>query len=151
MTNNTNASTFLRKALRGNAVFSGISGATFLIASGLVAVMLDAYDHIGKIHLVGANLPYVADSDRDEIAAEVRHDPPSALFAGSDGLAVIRKFVPAVRERIEPGGFLAMEIGREQGSQVAALLVEAGFDKVEVRDDLSGKPRFVFAPAPGTP
>jgi release factor glutamine methyltransferase len=56
-----------------------------------------------------------------------------------------------VRERIEPGGFLAMEIGREQGSQVAALLVEAGFDKVEVRDDLSGKPRFVFAPAPGTP
>ena len=56
MTNNTNASTFLRKALRGNAVFSGISGATFLIASGLVAVMLDAYDHIGKIHLVGANL-----------------------------------------------------------------------------------------------
>jgi release factor glutamine methyltransferase len=105
----------------------------------------------GRFHLVGANLPYVADSDRDEIAAEVRHDPPSALFAGSDGLAVIRKFVPAVRERIEPGGFLAMEIGREQGSQVAALLVEAGFDKVEVRDDLSGKPRFVFAPAPGTP
>ena len=56
MTRHTNASSFLRKALRWNAIFSGISGATFLIASGLVAVMLDAYDHIGKIHLVGANL-----------------------------------------------------------------------------------------------
>lgn len=95
MTNNTNASAFLRKALRGNAVFSGISGATFLIASGLVAVMLDAYDHIGKIHLVGANLLafsaflfYLA--SRDSIAKPIvlAVIAADALWVGGSWLAI---------------------------------------------------------------
>mgnify|MGYP002527597625 CR=1 FL=1 len=56
----------------------------------------------GRFHLVSANLPYVADSDRDEIGAEVRHDPPSALFAGSDGRSEERRVGKECRSRWSP-------------------------------------------------
>lgn len=102
----------------------------------------------GSFHLIAANLPYVAESDRASLSSEVQHDPPSALFAGSDGLDVIRRFVPEVLGHLSPGGLLAMEIGYDQGEQVVALVNEAGLQDGRVVQDLSGNPRFVFALAP---
>jgi len=49
--------------------------------------------------LIVANLPYVAERDRDELAPEVRHDPPLALFGGEDGLEVLRRFLPGAARR----------------------------------------------------
>jgi len=105
----------------------------------------------GRFHLIVANLPYVPEIERDTLSTEVQHDPPDALFAGPDGLALIRRFVPEARHHLEPNGTLAMEIGCEQGSQVTPLLSEAGFGAVHLENDLSGAPRFVFAQPPAPP
>jgi len=95
MANKPDNASFLRKALRANAIFSGISGATFLIASGLVAVMLDAYDHIGRIHLVGASLVafsgflfYLASRDSIAEPVVIAVIAADALWVGGSWLAI---------------------------------------------------------------
>jgi methylase of polypeptide subunit release factors len=44
----------------------------------------------------------------------------------------------------EPPGALVLEIGAGQASRVTDLVVEAGFDRVETRQDLAGIDRVVI-------
>ena len=102
----------------------------------------------GKYHLILANLPYVSQAEKDALAREVAHDPATALFGGNDGLDILRRFIPAVKDHLSPSGWLVLEIGSTQGPEVVALAQSAGLNAVRLEDDLSGKPRFVFAQAP---
>jgi len=95
-----------------------------------------------------ANLPYVAEGDRESMAKEVLHDPALALFSGADGLDLIRRFIPESFEKLKPGGWVVMEIGHDQAQKVQSLLEASGFTEVEVKSDLSGIPRFPFAKKP---
>lgn len=86
-----------------------------------------------------SNPPYVADGERATLAPEiVRHEPAGALFAGSDGLDVIRRLVPAAAGALVAGGLLAIEHGAGQAGAVAALLAGAGFEEVHALRDLGG-------------
>jgi release factor glutamine methyltransferase len=97
----------------------------------------DLFD--GPFDAVLSNPPYVADGD--ELPPDVaRHEPPGALFAGPDGLAVIRRLVDRIREHAVP--FAAIEVGMGQAPAVAALL--EGYD-VEPLRDLAGIERVVVA------
>ncbi|HMD56150.1 MAG TPA: peptide chain release factor N(5)-glutamine methyltransferase [Solirubrobacteraceae bacterium] len=92
-----------------------------------------------------ANLPYVAERERAELAPEiVRHEPPEALFAGEDGLAAIRALADQVagRARVK---LLALEHGAGQGSAVRELARSAGFTLVQGRRDLAGIERVAIA------
>ena len=95
-----------------------------------------------------ANLPYVPELDRPSLSKEVLHDPALALFGGPDGLEVLARFIPAAFARLNPGGWVALEIGHDQASQVVALLQQSGFSDVTVKNDLSGVPRFPIARRP---
>lgn len=123
---------------RENATALEITNANFLLS--------DLFTNVGgNFDGIAANLPYVPESERSELTKEVMHDPALALFGGPDGLDVIRKFVPTAFERLKPGGWIALEIGHDQASQVAGFLQESGFTRVEVKNDLSGIPRFPIA------
>jgi len=89
-----------------------------------------------------ANLPYIPEGEREELSREVGYDPAVALFSGADGLEAIRRCVPAAFAALRTGGWLALEVGYNQGEAVADLMRAAGFSRVEVRSDLSGIPRF---------
>jgi release factor glutamine methyltransferase len=91
-----------------------------------------------------ANLPYVPEADRATLTREVMHDPALALFSGPDGLDLIRRFIPEAFHRLKPGGWLVLEIGHDQASQVAEILKASGFTDIEVKSDLSGVARFPF-------
>ena len=85
-----------------------------------------------------ANPPYVADGERSSLAPEIlRHEPPQALFAGADGLDVIRRIAAqlAARERV---ALLAIEIGHGQADAVASLLADSGFPRLCFEVDLGG-------------
>jgi release factor glutamine methyltransferase len=99
----------------------------------------------GNFSLIVANLPYVPEKDRAQLAPELAHDPAAALFSGADGLDLIREFIPVATTRLTPGGLLAMEIGHDQGKTVAELLTVAGLTEVDIKADLSGVSRFPFA------
>lgn len=102
----------------------------------------------GHFDGIVANLPYVPETERPTLSREVLHDPSLALFGGLDGLDVIRRFVPDAFARMRPGAWLALEIGHDQASQVAALLEGSGFADVNVLTDLSGVDRFPTARRP---
>jgi release factor glutamine methyltransferase len=97
--------------------------------------------------LVVSNPPYVPDGDRAALQPEVRdYEPANALFAGPDGLAVIRRLIPAAEARLKTGGSLIFEIGAGQDAAVAELIAAApGLRMVGLRHDLQGIPRTVVA------
>jgi release factor glutamine methyltransferase len=99
--------------------------------------LLDAVD--GEIDAVLSNPPYVAEGSR--LAPDItRHEPPGALFAGIDGLDVVRRLVPQAAAR---AAFVALEIGQGQEDEVAALLRAAGLPDVALHRDLAGIERVV--------
>jgi release factor glutamine methyltransferase len=90
-----------------------------------------------------ANLPYVRAGA--VLAPEIaRWEPAGALFAGGDGLDLIRRLIAAVRTLDAAPALLALEIGPEQASEVTALVAEAGYGTVECRTDLAGRDRVIL-------
>lgn len=97
--------------------------------------------------VVVSNPPYVAESDRDGLQAEVVDwEPPEALFAGEDGLAVLRQLARSAPRALRPGGLLALEVGDGQADRVVGLLEEAAaYADTTVHRDLAGRNRIVSA------
>ncbi|HKZ12981.1 MAG TPA: peptide chain release factor N(5)-glutamine methyltransferase [Solirubrobacterales bacterium] len=109
--------------------------------------------------LVLANLPYVAERDWAGLEPEVTQwEPREALLAGEDGLDAYRALLapmdagpaeclrPTFSDRatpLETAAAIAVEIGVGQAVEVAELLRDAGFDEIEVREDLAGVERVV--------
>lgn len=97
----------------------------------------------GMIDVVVSNPPYVALHERDLVDPEVKdHDPGDALWAGLDGLDVIRRVVERATVLLRPGGTLVVEHSDRQGESAPALFADAGFDDVADHLDLTGRPRF---------
>jgi len=100
------------------------------------------------VDMIVANPPYVAESVRDELMPDVRdYEPAGALFAGEDGLDVIRRLVGQAHDRLIPGGWFLCEIGHDQGDVVRQLFEEAGFGEVYVRRDYGDRDRVVLGQA----
>jgi release factor glutamine methyltransferase len=98
-----------------------------------------------RVDVLVANPPYIPDSAQlDPEVAD--HDPHLALFAGPDGLSVIRPMIPTITRLLRTDGVTAIEHDDTNGSQVAALLAATGaFDAIVEHPDLAGKKRFVAA------
>jgi release factor glutamine methyltransferase len=94
----------------------------------------DLLDGVGAVDAVLANPPYVEAGA--QLPPELAHEPPGALFAGPDGLDVIRRLAAAPRPEL-----LAVEIGAGQAAAVAELL---GGD-IEILEDLAGIERVVVS------
>lgn len=99
-----------------------------------------------QFEFVVSNPPYVATDDRASLALEVRdHEPDVALFAGSNGLDIYRRLVPAAYRVLVAGGFAVFEIGYGQAEAVAELFSAAGFVDIEFAKDLQGIDRVITA------
>ncbi|MGC2211190.1 MAG: peptide chain release factor N(5)-glutamine methyltransferase [Candidatus Korobacteraceae bacterium] len=96
---------------------------------------------------VVSNPPYVGHDEADKVQEVVKHyEPPMAVFAGDDGLDVIRRLIPQAREALRTGGWLLIEIGYTQSQAVRALL--GGWHSVHIIADLAGIPRVIAARKP---
>jgi release factor glutamine methyltransferase len=97
----------------------------------------------GPVDAVVSNPPYVREAERLALAPEIlRFEPPEALFAGPDGLDVLRRLAPAASA--SGARFAAFEVGAGQAPAVAELLRAAGFAEVETARDLAGIERVVI-------
>ncbi len=119
------------------------------VAAGLELRHGSLFEPVGggeEFDVIVANPPYVADVEREALMPEVRdHEPAEALFAGPDGLAVIRELVAGAPAHLSAGGLMALEVGERQAAATAALLRERGFVDPRVVRDLTGRDRLVVA------
>ena len=75
-----------------------------------------------RFPMVVANPPYIADSVRTSPQGEeLRYEPGHALFAGNDGLDIIREIIARAPDYLTPGGKLIMEMGFDQKGAVQQL------------------------------
>lgn len=97
-----------------------------------------------RFSVITSNPPYIPTADIAGLAVEVRdHDPRLALDGGPGGLDPYREIVVRAPHYLEPDGMLIVEIGHDQGREVAALFESAGFRQIALERDLSGLPRIV--------
>lgn len=93
--------------------------------------------------LIFANPPYLSETRRDSIQASViAHEPSLALFAGTDGLALIEKTLLSALERLAPEGELVIEMDPWQIERAGEIAKEAGFSRVQFQSDQFGESRF---------
>lgn len=106
----------------------------------------DLFDQVpGKFHLIVSNPPYIERDVLPTLMPEVReYEPIGALDGGESGLDFYDKIIAQAPEHLENHGILCFEIGYNQGEAVAARMMEAGFEKVQVLKDYAGLDRVVF-------
>ncbi|PKR87547.1 peptide chain release factor N(5)-glutamine methyltransferase [Pleomorphomonas diazotrophica] len=99
----------------------------------------------GSFNLIVSNPPYIASDVIAGLDREVRlHDPRLALDGGPDGLDAYRSILASIGDHLARGGFLAVEIGWDQGEAVGALFRTTGLMEIEVHRDLGGRDRVVL-------
>jgi release factor glutamine methyltransferase len=92
--------------------------------------------------LIVSNPPYVPAGDAPTLQPEVvRYEPATALFAGSDGLDVIRELLTRAHPLLASDGFLIVEFGFGQETPVREAARRAGWTVVRIRSDLQRIPR----------
>jgi len=124
---------------RENAQRLGLSDRVHFVKSNLLQNVDGVFD------LIVANLPYIAAQDRHTLSREVLHDPDVALFAGGQGDELVRKLIGQAPVRLRSGGRLALEIGLGQSEALFSTLAEKNYRDICLKNDYSGKTRFLFA------
>ena len=98
----------------------------------------------GRFDLIVSNPPYVSAADYAGLAPEITQwEPRGALTPGGDGLSAYRQILGGMAPFLALGGRCLVEIGAEQGRDVAGLFTAAGLVDVAVHPDLNGKDRVV--------
>lgn len=103
---------------------------------------------MGRFDLLVSNPPYIPSAVlAEQVPSEVRDfEPHLALDGGEDGLDLFRRILELAPTALRPGGALAVELF-EGSLDCAADLVRAqgGWARVEVREDLTHRPRVLLA------
>lgn len=97
------------------------------------------------VDLVVSNPPYVCDSERAAMEANVLDwEPEKALFVPDDDpLRFYRQILALAKKQLNPNGQVWFEINERMGEEMLSLCREIGFSNAEVLEDFAGKPRFV--------
>lgn len=93
----------------------------------------------GTVDVVVCNPPYVPEGLA--VPPEVDADPHGAVFAGADGLAVVRPVAGLAHRLLRPGGAVGVEHDDSHPAAVREVLTAAGFAEVTTLPDLTGRPR----------
>lgn len=100
----------------------------------------------GTFDAIISNPPYLTDAEWESAEPEVRErEPRNALVAENDGLADLEKILRGARERLAPGGFVALETGIAHHARLEEIARNCGFAETKSVADLSERPRFFFA------
>ena len=90
-----------------------------------------------------SNPPYIRTDQLPILQREVRREPQEALDGGEDGLDFYRAIFRHWLKYIRRDGFLAVEIGEEQGENVKCMMEEANLVQIRVLKDFAGLDRVV--------
>lgn len=116
-------------------------------ASNLKFLKSDVFQHVKEKNydLIVSNPPYIPVEEYNELMPEVKqYEPRMALTDGGDGYYFYRKISEESMEYLKNGGYLAFEVGYNQGEIVSQLMEKNGF-RIEGRiADYAGIERVII-------
>lgn len=113
-------------------------------ASDLFDALQGAGGNPLRFHVIATNPPYIP-SGRTLQESVTAYEPPEALFAGADGLDLIRRIATDAPSHLSPGGELWMECDIENIEQAATLLKGASAERTVILTDPYDRQRVVVA------
>ncbi len=96
-----------------------------------------------RFDCISANPPYIERNEYLELAEEIHKEPIMALVAEEEGLLFYKRLAIESKAYLNSGGWLAVEIGYNQGEAVTALFSKNDFKEVECLKDDQGHDRVV--------
>jgi release factor glutamine methyltransferase len=122
---------------RRNVARYGLTGRVRCVCTDLLAGLPGPFD------LIVANPPYVPSIDARTLQPEVREfEPPAALFAGEDGLVIVRRLVREAASALSDDGVIIFEFGAGQDQAVEDVVRHvSGLTLLETKRDLQDIPR----------
>ena len=101
-----------------------------------------------RCRIIVSNPPYLTEAEYEALAPSVKEfEPREALVSGRDGLEATRALLARAGALLAPGGMLALEIDERRGDAIRALALseDHGWARIELHDDLFGRPRYALA------
>lgn len=100
----------------------------------------------GRIDLAVANPPYISSAEMEGLEPQVREwEPRLALEAGPVGTEAIERILVGAPAWLSARGSMVVELAPHQAVPAGEMARRAGFSDVEVRPDLTGRPRALVA------
>ncbi|MEQ1922845.1 MAG: peptide chain release factor N(5)-glutamine methyltransferase [Pyrinomonadaceae bacterium] len=97
-----------------------------------------------KFDMIVSNPPYIPDADLTGMQKEVGDfEPHNALFAGADGLDIVRRIINEAPAHLKLNGLLLIEIGFGQSEILRDLVDQTIWSKPEFIHDLQGIERIL--------
>ena len=98
-----------------------------------------------KFDIIVSNPPYVCESEKSEMRANVLdYEPSSALFVSdNDPLIFYRKILEFAQKTLKPDGEIWFEINEKLGTEMKNLCIEKGFENVEIIKDFRERDRIL--------
>jgi len=126
-----------------NARQAGVQNRVEFCSGDLFEALNNQESHERKFDIIVSNPPYIETDTVEQLQSEVRdHEPYMALDGGADGLDFYRRIVKESPRYLTAGGYLALEIGYNQGNSVSRLM-EGDFEDITVYKDYGGNNRVV--------
>lgn len=100
-----------------------------------------AFEPTEKFDAILSNPPYISEQVYEGLEAEIFYEPKIAFVGGGDdGGDFYRAITAGYKGYLSDGGFIAYEIGYDQGNMISAIAAEEGFD-ISIIKDYSGNDR----------
>ena len=128
------------KVAKANSELNGVQNRVEFFCGDL----FDALEGSQKFDIIVSNPPYIETDTIAGLQKEVcNYEPGIALDGGADGFDFYRKITAKAPDFLNTLGWLAFEIGYNQGEKVSALMEES-FSHVQVLKDYGGNDRVVI-------
>ncbi|MDP2651591.1 MAG: HemK/PrmC family methyltransferase [bacterium] len=108
----------------------------------------DLFEPFGdmKFDVIAANPPYIP-TDRELPASVKDYEPALALYAGTDGLDLIRRIAHELPKHLNPGGIAWIECDSAHAAAACALFSAQGFS-AKICNDQYDAPRIIVVSFP---
>ena len=116
-------------------------------AANLKFLKSNVFQHVKdrNYDLIVSNPPYIPVEEYNELMPEVkRYEPKMALTDGGDGYYFYKKISEESMQYLKNGGYLAFEVGYNQGETVSQFMEKSGFHIVGRIADYGGIERVII-------
>jgi release factor glutamine methyltransferase len=97
-----------------------------------------------RVDVLTAAVPYVPTDSLRLLPRDVQaFEPRLALDGGVDGTDILVEVVRRSTRWLHPSGWLLLELGGDQADVVGSVLVDSGYEEIDVMADEDGDPRAI--------